>query len=109
MVAIQANVDRNQRGAATSSVSFCRILGQSFGSAVFGSILNFGLAGYAAGSGADIVQALRSGARNGVERSVIEAFAGALHNIYLLGGALAVAVLIIVLTLPSDLKLAEHG
>lgn len=108
VVAIQANVDWNQRGAATSSVSFCRIIGQSFGSAVFGSILNFGLASHAAGSGADIVQVLRSGARNGLDGGIIEAFAGALHNIYLLSGVLAAAVLITVLTLPSDLKLVEH-
>ncbi len=108
VVAIQANVDWNQRGAATSSVSFCRIIGQSFGSAVFGSILNFGLASHAGGSGADIVKLLRSGTRNGLNTGIIEAFVAALHDIYLLSGVLAVAVLAIVLTLPSDLKLVEH-
>ncbi len=109
VVAIQANVDWNQRGAATSSVSFCRIIGQSFGSAVFGSILNFGLASHAGGRGTDIVQVLRSGARGRLDTGIIEAFDAAIQNIYLLSGVLAVAVLVIVLTLPSHLKLAEHG
>ncbi len=107
VIAIQANVDWDQRGAATSSVSFCRIIGQSFGSAVFGSILNFSLASRTARSGADVVQMLRSGAGNTLGGGVMEAFVDALHNIYLLSGVLALVVLIAVLALPSDLKLTE--
>ncbi|HTP93834.1 MAG TPA: MFS transporter, partial [Xanthobacteraceae bacterium] len=40
VVAIQANVDWSQRGAAMSSLFFSRIIGQSFGSALFGGIFN---------------------------------------------------------------------
>jgi hypothetical protein len=108
VIAIQGNVDWNQRGAATSSVSFCRIIGQSFGSAVFGGILNFRLASHAGGNGAAIVQVLRSGARNSVDGGTMDVFVGALHSIFLLSGVLALVVLITVLTLPSDLKLAER-
>ena len=44
VIALQANVDWTQRGAALSSVFFSRLIGQSFGSAVFGGIFNAGLA-----------------------------------------------------------------
>jgi len=43
IVSIQASVDWNQRGVATSSFMFMRIVGQSVGAAVFGAVLNFDL------------------------------------------------------------------
>jgi multidrug resistance protein len=43
VVSIQASVDWNQRGVATSSFMFMRIVGQSVGAAVFGAVLNFDL------------------------------------------------------------------
>jgi EmrB/QacA subfamily drug resistance transporter len=111
VIAIQADVDWSQRGAAISSVSFSRIIGQSLGSAVFGGILNVGLSGHAGQSGSEILRILRSGDRQGAEaaglHSVIEALSTSLHNIYLVSGVLALAVLIAVLTLPPGLKLVE--
>ena len=43
IVSIQASVGWNERGMATSSTMFMRIVGQSVGAAVFGAILNFGI------------------------------------------------------------------
>ncbi len=54
LVAVQSNVAAEDRGVATSSVVFMRMVGQSVGTAIFGGIVNAGLAGSAAGGG-DIV------------------------------------------------------
>jgi Major Facilitator Superfamily len=43
IVSIQASVGWTERGVATSSYMFMRIVGQSVGAAVFGAVLNFGL------------------------------------------------------------------
>lgn len=108
VVAIQADVNWSQRGAATSSVTFSRIMGQSFGSAVFGGILNFGLSG---GRSAAIISMLCSGdgrdADAGDVQAVIGALTASLHNIYLLSGLLALVVLTTALLLPSELRLAD--
>lgn len=61
VVAIQANVDGSQRGAALSSVFFSRIIGQSFASAVFGGILNAGLANRGSVNGNEFVHLLQEG------------------------------------------------
>src|SRR5438067_10655284 len=42
IVSTQASVGWSDRGMATSSTMFMRIVGQSVGAAVFGAILNFG-------------------------------------------------------------------
>ena len=109
VVAIQANVDWSQRGAAMSSVFFSRIIGQSFGSAVFGGIFNAGLAGGSAGSGNAFVQLLQQGSQQigNIPGSVLEALAHTLHSIYLVSGLIAVLVLATVFAFPSALRLLE--
>ncbi len=111
VIAIQANVERAQRGAATSTVSFTRIVGQSLGSAVFGGILNLGMAATGS-SGRDVAQAMHPGLRasaNGVATAeVVDALTRAVHHIYLASGALALAVLVIVLSLPAGLRLVQQ-
>ncbi len=107
VVAIQANVDWSQRGAAMSSVFFSRIMGQSFGSAVFGGIFNAGLAG--AGNGSEFVHLLQEGSQQTVNipSGVLDALAHALHNIYLVSGLIAVLVLAAVPAFPSALRLLD--
>ena len=111
VVAIQANVAWSERGAATSSIVFSRIIGQSFGSAVFGGILNFGMAGHG-GSSDTIVGILRTAGHQGADaanmQSLLQALTNSLHNIYLVSGLLAIAVLATVSTLPSHLKLIDR-
>jgi hypothetical protein len=111
VVAIQANVDWRERGAAMSSVFFTRIIGQSFGSAVFGGIFNAGLAGRSSVNGNEFVHLLQEGHQRiadipGVQ-GVLDALAHALHSIYLLSGLIATLVLAAVLTFPSTLKLLD--
>jgi EmrB/QacA subfamily drug resistance transporter len=112
MIAIQANVDWSQRGAATSTVSFTRIVGQSLGSAVFGGILNFGLAG--ADAGPDLASMMHPGLRASAKPAAVgghiaEALTRTVHHVYLTSGALALAVLVIVLSLPSALRLVKQS
>jgi len=111
MVGIQASVDWNQRGAATSSLLFSRILGQSLGSALFGGIVNVALS--SRGLGADVIaRVLQSGGRlDGAATSVqpvLDALTGSVRGIFLLGSLLALGVLASVLTLPSNLTLVER-
>ncbi len=112
VVAIQANVEWSQRGAAMSSVFFSRIIGQSFGSAVFGGIFNAGLASRSSLNGNELVQLLQQGHREignipGIQ-GVLDTLAHTLHGIYLVSGLIAVLVATAVLAFPSALKLREE-
>jgi MFS family permease len=112
VIAIQANVDWSQRGAAMSSVFFSRIIGQSFGSAVFGGIFNAGLAGRGSVNASDFVHLLQEGHQRiagipGIQ-GVLDALAHAVHNIYLLSGLIALLVLAAVFIFPSKLRLIEE-
>jgi EmrB/QacA subfamily drug resistance transporter len=111
VVALQANVDWKQRGAALSSVFFSRLIGQSFGSAVFGGIFNAGLANQGAISGNDFVHLFQEGHAQisnipGIH-DVLDGLARSVHDIYLLSGLIAVLVLASALLFRSDLRLIE--
>ncbi len=112
VVAIQSNVDWSQRGAAMSSVFFSRIIGQSFGSAIFGGIFNAGLASRSSLNGNEFVHLLQDGRQQianmpGIQ-DVLDALAHSLHSIYLLTGLIAVLVLAAVLTFPAGLRLLKE-
>jgi multidrug resistance protein len=110
VVAIQANIGRSQRGAAMSSVFFSRIIGQSFGSAVFGGIFNAGLAAGSSANRSAFVHLLQEGNQQiaNIPSGVLEALAHTLHNIYLVSGLIAVLVLAAVVAFPSTLRLLEE-
>jgi multidrug resistance protein len=111
VIALQANVDWTQRGAALSSVFFSRLIGQSFGSAVFGGIFNAGLANHGSFNGADFVHLLQEGPQKiaaipGIQ-GVLDALAHSVHNIYLFSGLIGVLVLASALLFRSDLTLID--
>jgi EmrB/QacA subfamily drug resistance transporter len=114
LIALQANTRWMERGAATSSTLFMRIMGQSLGAAAFGGILNAVLASRIAG-GPDLVSrlmdpALRKTLAPADLQALIEAFAQALHSVYLISLALAVTVLATAFVLPTlTLLAAEQG
>jgi EmrB/QacA subfamily drug resistance transporter len=112
VVAIQSNVEWSQRGAAMSSLFFSRIIGQSFGSAVFGGIFNAGLASRSSVNGNEFVHLLQEGHQQNANipglQSVLDVLAHSLHNIYLLSGLVAVLVLAAVFTFPAALRLIEE-
>ncbi len=107
-VASQASVEFKQRGAATSSIAFTRMLGQALGAAVYGGVLNLGLSGKVADA-ADIVNHLMDPAlrhRMPAEQlaTVSDAISGALHNVFIIQGVMALVVLATALALPKGLN-----
>jgi EmrB/QacA subfamily drug resistance transporter len=111
VIAIQDNIDWSQRAAAMSSVFFFRLIGQSFGSAVFGGIFNAGLASRSSVNAGDVVHLLQEGhaqiAGMPGMQGVLDALAHAVHNIYLLSGVIAVLVLAGSFMFPAKLRLIE--
>ena len=102
VVAIQANAAWSERGVATSSIVYTRIVGQAVGTAAFGGLLNAALSAHFSGS-ADLVNrmldpSLRATIPAAAIKPLLADFALAVHHIYLISLGLAV---VIVLTLAS--------
>lgn len=109
IVAVQSGSGWSQRGIATSTIIFTRILGQAIGAAFFGGILNARL-GHVAG-GADLVTrmlqpALRRAIPSTSLPSLMTAFDAALHTIFAIMLVLSVVVLVVGLLLPVGHRLA---
>jgi len=110
MVSIQAGTAWSQRGIATSSIIFTRILGQAAGAAGFGGILNAELSGRA--GGADLVnRMLVPSARETLAPQdlapVMQAFDHALHSVFAICVALALLVMAVGFLLPSGRGLRQ--
>ena len=108
VVAIQSSVEWTQRGVATSTILFTRMIGQAIGTAVFGGILNAGLASDLAGGG-EIVNklmdpALRQSLPAAELATLTHAIAGAIQNVFLIDGGLSLVVLAAALWLPAGLS-----
>jgi EmrB/QacA subfamily drug resistance transporter len=105
LVAAQSESAWNQRGIATSSLIFTRILGQAIGAAAFGGILNAGLAGFLNGDDDLVAQVITPAGRAALPvataGSIIAQFDHALHVIFFILVALAFAVIAIGLMLPK--------
>jgi EmrB/QacA subfamily drug resistance transporter len=95
--AVQANVEWTERGIATSSIVFTRIIGQSLGTAVYGGIVNAALARHMAGGGELVNRILEPSARRALPADIIapvmQDFGLALHTVYSINVLLAVVVL----------------
>ncbi len=108
IVSIQAAVGWNERGMATSATMFMRIVGQSVGAAVFGAILNFGIAQRLPGAGDAVNRLLAPAARQSLGAAQIarlsEAVGGALHLVYVIAVLVAVISLVLALALPAKLS-----
>jgi len=105
VVSVQSSVGWHERGTATSSLLFMRMLGQSIGVAIFGGVFNYVLfAGQAESS--DVVDRLmepslrQTLAEADVARLVGEV-AQALHEVYLIALALAAVTLLLTALLPA--------
>jgi EmrB/QacA subfamily drug resistance transporter len=107
-VAVQATVAFSERGMATSSTVFMRIIGQTVGAALYGGILNAGVTARIPGGG-DIVNhlmdpALRRTLPPSVVGPLVDAIADALHHVYLIQGIAAGMMILTALTLPAGLS-----
>ncbi len=107
MVSVQSSVGWEERGAATSSTMFLRFLGQSFGAAAFGAVLNASLAS-GAGNVVSVLDQLVDPRRRGLLTPgdlshLVTGVSAAMRHAYLLTGALAVLALLLALTYPTHL------
>jgi hypothetical protein len=108
LVSTQASVGYGGRGAATSSIMFMRIVGNSVGAAVFGAILNFGVGRHIPHAGDAVNRLLQPAARESLGAAEIarlsEAIGAGLHNVYIVAGIVAVVSLALALALPPRLS-----
>jgi len=112
IVAVQASVAWGERGIATSSAMFMRIVGQAIGAAGFGAILNLGVARYAPDAAHAINRLMTPALRDGLDPAeiarLVAAVARALHEVYLTAGLLAVLTVGLALWLPARVGPGHH-
>jgi EmrB/QacA subfamily drug resistance transporter len=105
LLSIQGSVGWNERGVATASFLFSRTIGQSIGAAIGGAILNFSVAHQGPGAAETLDRLLDPERRSGLDTETIvhlgDAIAGALHQVYIIAGLLAVLTLLTSLILPA--------
>jgi EmrB/QacA subfamily drug resistance transporter len=108
LVSVQASVGWGERGVATSSTMFMRIVGQAMGAAVFGAILNLGLHRYAPGASNAVNRLMAPALRQGFEAAELARLtavvAAALHEVYLAVGVLALVALALTRWLPARIS-----
>ena len=112
ILAAQSSVPWQQRGIATSMGLFMRMLGQSVGAAIFGGILNLGLARLLPGAGDVVERLMEPGQRASLGAAntarLAQAVAEALHQVYLVAGVLALAALALAFFFPAGTN-PRHG
>jgi EmrB/QacA subfamily drug resistance transporter len=108
LVSIQASVGWNERGVATGGIMFMRMLGQSLGAAVFGAVVNFGIASRIPHAGDAVNRLMEPSLRHGLGAAEIArlsaAVGAAVHEVYLMVIVLAVATLAVAVAFPKGLS-----
>src|SRR5205807_4082059 len=108
LVSIQGAVEFHERGAATGSQMFMRMIASSLGAALFGAIVNFGVHQRLPGADDAVNQLLHSTARQGLEVGEIarlaEAVALSVHEACLVAALIAVLTLIVAIGYPRRLS-----
>lgn len=108
LVSVQAAAVLRERGAATASNMFMRIVGQAIGAALFGALVNAGIAHYAphAEGVADRLMdpALRQALGASDMATLTEAMAAALRNVYVAATLGGLIVLFLGFRLPAALS-----
>ncbi|HEY6432491.1 MAG TPA: MDR family MFS transporter [Acetobacteraceae bacterium] len=110
IVSVQGHVPWAERGSATAAQMCMRMIGQSLGAAISGSVLSLGLPGEAANAVDRLLNLSARAAMSPAElHSLIHAVAGSLRNVYLLSATLALATLVLVLRLPVAFSPRHQG
>ncbi len=108
LVSVQAAAPLRERGAATASNMFMRIVGQSTGAALFGAMVNAGLTHYAPGATEVAEHLMEPALRKTLSPEQIDQFtaavAASVHNVYVVGAVLGVAVFLIGMRWPPRLR-----
>jgi EmrB/QacA subfamily drug resistance transporter len=108
LVSVQAAAQPRERGAATASNMFMRVVGQSTGAALFGAMVNGGLAHYAPGANEVAEHLMDPALRKTLSPGEIDRFtaavAASLHNVYVVGAVLGFAVFLLGMRWPARLR-----
>jgi EmrB/QacA subfamily drug resistance transporter len=108
LVSTQAGVVWNERGMATSSMMFMRIVGSSIGAAGFGAIFNFGVLHRLPEAGDAANRLLEPASRQSLGMVEIarlsDAVASSLQLVYIVAGLMAIVSLALALALPPRLS-----
>jgi EmrB/QacA subfamily drug resistance transporter len=111
LVSIQASVDWSERGVATGTNMFMRMIGQSFGAALGGAVLNFGVWRRTPELADAVDRLLQPGLRRGLAATDIarlaDAVAASLHEVYLIATVIAVLTLVVTVGFPARLSPAR--
>ena len=111
IVACQAEIGWEDRGAAVSSNLFLRSVGMAIGAGVGGAVINFAIARAAPGSGDAVRQLLTPATRALLPEAVIaqlaDAIGHALQDVYLTAAVAAALALAFGLALPAALSLTR--
>jgi predicted alpha/beta hydrolase len=107
-VSVQAAAALRERGAATASNMFMRIVGQSTGAALFGALVNIGLMHYAPQAGEVAARLMEPALRQNLTATEIAtltaAMAAAVRTVYVVAALLGLVVLALGARLPAALS-----
>jgi EmrB/QacA subfamily drug resistance transporter len=113
IVSTQASVGWNERGMATSSMMFMRMVGSSVGAAVFGAIVNFGIHRQLPEAGDAVNRLMQPAARQMLDAGELtrltEAIASSVHIVYVIAALVAVLSFGLALALPARLSPTRHA
>jgi EmrB/QacA subfamily drug resistance transporter len=108
IVSTQGAVGWNERGMATSSMMFMRMVGSSVGAAVFGAIVNLGIRRQLPEAGDGVNRLMQPAARQmlGADElaRLTDAIASSVHLVYVIAALVAVVSLVLALSLPAKLS-----
>jgi EmrB/QacA subfamily drug resistance transporter len=108
LVSIQASVGWGERGVATGANMFMRMIGQSFGAALGGAILNFGVFRRVPDAADAVNRLLEPALRQGLGTAEIARLTGAvaasLHEVYLIATLIAALTFLVALGFPARLS-----
>ncbi|MCF8567397.1 MFS transporter [Alicyclobacillus tolerans] len=111
LIVCQGAVPWNIRGAVTGSSQFFRTIGGSIGVALMGAILNHQLTKAASSTGSDSSSSITGALLYTKERDSLSAsmrnefvhiLSNALHDVFVVGFALSIALVLLVLWIPTD-------
>jgi EmrB/QacA subfamily drug resistance transporter len=108
IVSVQTAVGWGDRGAITSANLFMRTIGQTLGAALFGFMLTAGIARRVPDAGDAVNRLLQPEARHGLVPALaarlIDAFAGAMHEAYVVLALFAFVVFALAFCMPARLS-----
>ena len=108
LVAIQGEVEWHERGVATGSQMFMRMIGHAVGAALFGAIVNWGVHQRLPGSDDAVNHLLHSASRDNLAAGEIARLADAValsaHDAYLVAALIAALTLVVALGFPRGLS-----